>query len=476
MGFTQAIFLFAFFPISIIIYLAAYRLSRKNLSVCNAVLVCEGLLFYWLVEPRLFAFFVSLTILMHLFGTGIYKAESDDEKSLLMTLGITMFILIPVIYKYLPSMNITTADGQPVTMPLFSAMLVPVGIAFFILSAISYILDIYSEKAMPGSLMDSFVFAMLFPKAVCGPVVMWRDLSSQLHERSTDSDKLYNGLKRIVIGYAKKAVLADTFAAQISIISGKITTDSVDSVTVWLLWLLYFFRIYYDFSGYSDIAIGLCKVFGFEIGENFDKPYLSVSVTDFWRKWHISLGRWFREYIYIPLGGSRTGNVYFNIMITFIIAALWHGWRLNLLIWGIINGLLVVADKALSRKTWYEKMPKLVRIIITALIIYFGWMLFGAADMTDAGKIFMALASSSGGAVPNFTWKFFMTKRIIVFLVLAFAGALGAISKLNGLLQSRLSANVYDMLEKFILLVIFAADIIFVLGSAYTPFVYSLIP
>ena len=267
MGFTQITFLFAFLPISIVIYLAAYRLSGKNLSVCNAVLVCEGLVFYWFAEPRLLTFFVSVTILMHLLGAGISKTQSDDEKRWLMTFGIIIFILIPVIYKYLPSMDIRTAEGQPVNMPLFSAMLVPVGIAFLALSAISYRLDIYYEEAKPGSLMDSFIFAMLFPKIVCGPVALWQDLNPQIHERSINTDSLYGGLKRIIIGYAKKAVLADTFAAQITLISGKIASNSVDSLSVWLLWLLYFFRIYYDFSGYSDIAIGLCKVFGFEIGE-----------------------------------------------------------------------------------------------------------------------------------------------------------------------------------------------------------------
>lgn len=476
MGFTQITFLFIFLPICILIYLGEYKFSGKNLKVCNAVLVCEGIVFYWWAEPRLLVFFVSLTVLMHILGAGIYKARSNDEKNLLLIFGIIVFALLPVIFRYLPAIKMMDADDQPVIMPLFAAMLVPVGIAFFVLGAISYITDIYTGKARPGSMMDSFLFAMLFPKAVCGPVVLWRDFRPQTHKRKTSLNNVSNGIRRIIIGYAKKLIIADTFAVQIALIDTKMTTNSTDSITVWIMGLLYFFRIYYDFSGYSDIAIGLCNIFGFDIGENFDRPYLSGSLTDFWRRWHISLGRWFREYIYIPLGGSRKGNVYINILITFLIAALWHGWKLNILLWGVLNGLIVIAEKAISKKARHRKKANVAGIFLTVILMYFGWMLFMAPDIAAAGTIFKALFISPGGAVPNFTWQFFMTKRIIVFLVIAAAGAFGVFHKIGELIRIGLGTAAYDITEKILLLVLFAIDIMFVLGASYIPFIYSLIP
>ncbi|MBQ6440315.1 MAG: MBOAT family protein [Mogibacterium sp.] len=393
-----------------------------------------------------------------------------------MIFTIILFIVLSVIYKYLPAMKIIAKDEQPVTVPLFTAMLVPMGIAFFVLSAISYILDIYTDKAEPGSVTDVFFYSMMFPKAACGPVALWRDFKPQIRERKTDLKRVSDGLSRIIIGYSKKAIIADTFASQIALIDAKVGANTTDSLTIWLLGLLYFFRIYYDFSGYSDIAIGLCSVFGFDIGENFNTPYLSTSLTDFWRGWHISLGRWFREYIYIPLGGNRSGNLYFNIFITFMIASAWHGWKLNLLLWGALNALVVIAEKAMSRKDRETRMPVWLRTALTMLLVYFGWMLFRAADMTSAAAIFKALFVPVGDATPNFTWQFFLTKRIAVFLIIAAAGSFGLLRQLGKKLMDRMGSSKYDIAEKTLLLFLFAVSIMFVLSNSYTPFIYSLIP
>lgn len=462
-------------PVCILIYLLAYKLSGKDLRICNGVLVLEGLVFYWWAEPKLLLFFVSLSLLLYFLGIAISNTSSDDEKNMLMIFGVVIFAFLPVIYRYLPSIKIAVED-TPVTMPLFTAMLVPCGIAFYVLGASSYILDIYTGEAIAGSLMDAFAYTLFFPKAVCGPAVLWRDFSSQLRNRKTDLEKVNDGIRRIIIGYAKKAVLADTFAAQITLINTKMSTNSTDSLTVWLLGVLYFFRIYCDFSGYSDIAIGLCSIFGFDIGENFQWPYLSGSVTDFWRRWHISLGRWFREYIYIPLGGNRTGIIYLNIFITFIISALWHGWKWNLLLWGILNGLAVILEKAFNRKEKKTTGPHFVSTIVTVLLVYFGWILFMAADLTAAGDIFRSLFISPGGEIPNFTWRFFLTRRTAVFLVIAAAGSFGVLRKMGDALKGLIPAAVYDVIDRVFLLVLFAVDIVFVFGTAYTPFIYTLIP
>ena len=476
MGYTQTTFIFAFLPLSILVYLALYVMTGKSLKVCNTVLVCEGLLFYWLAEPKLLLFFVSLSLLMYALGIGIYKAETKHEKKVLVTFSCVFFSFIPVIYRYLPSVELFTKDSQPVTMPLFSVLLVPLGISFFILGSISYIVDIYKGIAIPGNLMNSLVYTMLFPKAICGPVVLWRDFLFQLYEREISARKISEGAKRLIIGYAKKAILGDAFAAQIVLIESKMAVNIVDSASVWVLVILYFFRIYCDFSGYSDIAIGLCRIFGFDIGENFEWPYLSGSVTEFWRRWHISLGRWFKEYVYIPMGGSRKGNLYFNIFFTFIIAALWHGWRPNLILWGVLNGMIVLAEKKLSSNNHLNKAPRFIGIITTVFIVSFGWILFMSSDLTAVGAVFKSLTVSPGGEIPNFTWRFFLTKRIAIFLVIAAAGAFGVFNKIGELIKEKINLSIYDITEKMMLLVLFAIDIMFILGTSYTPFVYSLIP
>ena len=476
MGFTQIAFIFLFLPVSILIYLAEYRSSGKNLDVCNIVLVCAGLVFYWWAEPKLLLFFLSLVVLMYILGKSISETEVVEEKRLIMIFGVIIFAFLPVIYRYLPSIKIMTEDGMPVTMPLFTAMLVPLGITFFSLEAISYILDIYMGKAQPGSLLDVSLFSMLFPKAVCGPVVLWHDFRPQIYSRTINLDKVSSGLKRVVIGYAKKLIIADTFAAQIALIDTKVAENSTDSICLWILGILYFFRIYYDFSGYSDIAIGLCRIFGFDICENFDKPYLSNSITDFWRRWHISLGRWFKEYVYIPLGGNHSGNMYINILITFLLAALWHGWTLNILLWGILNAFAVMLEKVLNRCEWYKKKPLIIGIAATVILVFFGWMLFRAPDIETACETFKALVISPDGDVPNFTWHFFMTRRIVFFLVIAAIGAFGGFHLLADRIKTMVKPDSFEYMEKILLLLIFALDIMFALGNNYTPFVYSLIP
>lgn len=459
-------------PVCILLYLAAYKLSGKDLRACNGILICEGLFFYWWAEPKLLLFFVVMPLLIYSLGDRIYKTESAKDKKALMIYTVAAFILLLVAYKHLPSLRVLSPDGQYVRPPVLGGVLLPIGISFFVLEAISYIADIYTGKMMPGNVMDAFVFMTFFPKASCGPIVLWRDFAPQIHDRRINSGNIIRGINRLIIGFAKKAVIADTFAAQISLINLKLTTYSTDSLSVWILAILYFFRIYYDFAGYSDIAIGLSSIFGFEIGENFDRPYLAASLTDFWRKWHMSLYRFLKEYLYIPLGGNRTKKAFFNIFLVFMLSGLWYGWRLPVLIWAALDGLIVIAEKKIYRKTWYKKIPEPLRIIATMFIVCMGWLLFRAPNIADAGLVFKGLFISPGGRVPNFTWRFFMTRRITVFLVIAAAGVFGIPDKLTALLKNALNSTLYDIIEKLLLLALFALSIMFVLSTSYIPFIF----
>lgn len=205
--------------------------------------------------------------------------------------------------KYVPAVieALSQVTGAAIS---FRAVAATIGVSFTTFEAVSYLVDIYRGDATPGSLLDSACFLLLFPKLVSGPIVLWKDFQPQLKERSAGADQVAAGIDRIIVGYAKKAIIADTLGTQISLIA---SASGMDAPTMWLKALLYFFQIYYDFSGYSDIAIGICKVMGFRLKENFCFPYTSTSVTEFWRKWHISLGTWFREYVYIPWGATEQG-------------------------------------------------------------------------------------------------------------------------------------------------------------------------
>lgn len=473
MSFTQITFLFAFLPMGVLIYLVTYKLMSQNTLVCNIVLVCESMLFFWWAEPKLLLWFVLLTLVMYLLGKRIRATEERFYRRLVTICALVLFALLPVLYRYLPSLRFLTEDGTLAALPVFSDAIVPLGISFFALEAISYIVDIYSGKADAGGIFDSLAYMLMFPKAACGPVVLWRDIEPQLKTRKTNLNKISEGLKRIIIGYAKKAIIADTFASSIALIDAKMTTNSTDSLTVWLLGLMYFFRIYYDFSGYSDIAIGLCKIFGFDIGENFDSPYLSSSLTDFWRRWHVSLYTWFKEYIYIPLGGNKTGRTFFNILITFLLAGLWHGWRMTILIWALLNGIIVITEKVLSTTGWYQRIPLFIKVIFTMLLVILGWLLFRSPDIATAGSTFKALFISPGGEIPNFTWRFFMTRRTTVFLLIAAAGVLGLFDRISRLIRTKIGENAYEIFEKTMLLALFALSIMFVIATDYTPFIFA---
>lgn len=332
MGFTEITFMFVFMPISIIIYVLADRVFN-NILVSNTIIAVLSLLFYFWANKKSLLVFAMIVILTYAAGC-VAKTETKKDKSNRITKYILTLVGILAFYKYITFISdwITSVINEE----CFDAanIVVPIGLSFVIFSSISYIVDIYRGQADAGSLADCFIYLSFFPKLVAGPIVLWKDFESQLRYRVFSIKQISYGVDRIIIGYAKKAILADTFGYQLALINSSAIDGGVDTLTMWLRGLLFFFQLYFDFSGYSDIAIGLCNIWGFSIKENFNYPYLSMSISEFWRRWHISLGTWFREYVYIPLGGNRQGNVYIHLMIVFLLTGIWHGSSFNYIIWG----------------------------------------------------------------------------------------------------------------------------------------------
>ena len=353
----------------------------------------------------------------------------------------------------------------------FSEFLIPIGISFVIFEAISYVVDIYRGDAEAGSLLECLVFLSFFPKLVSGPIVLWKDFRPQLNNRRVKLDEIAEGIDRIIIGLAKKAVIADTLGSRIAAINTGIEYGGVDMGTMWLRALLFFLQLYFDFSGYSDIAIGIGRIFGFRWKENFNYPYLSVSITEFWRRWHISLGTWFREYVYIPLGGNRRGNVYVNLMIVFLLTGIWHGAGWQFLVWGGIHGLFIVIERALRDRTWYKKTPAVIKWAMTTAIVYFAWIFF-MSDTVKAGWESIRGMFESTGAKLNFTWRYYLTNRSMLFIGLAIIGHLFGLKLIADKTKRMLDSNVGGVVKRMLLLLLFAVDIMYVVSSTYSPFLY----
>ncbi len=335
MGFTAVTFLFVFMPVSVIIYLLAEKIFHND-KLNNMILVIFSSLFYFWASKESLIVFLGLGVFVYMAGHMVKGADRNKKKILFPVICLSGILIF---YKYaeLVAAWLNNIIGKGVFS--VDGLIVPLGLSFVVFEAISYVVDIYRGDAERGNLLECFTFLSLFPKLVSGPIILWKDFKPQLQNRRSSLEQITDGIDRIIIGYAKKAIIADTFGVQINLINNGIAAGGVDVPTMWLKALLYFFQLYFDFSGYSDIAIGLCKIFGFQLKENFNYPYLSKSISEFWRRWHISLGSWFREYVYIPLGGNRR-RVYLNLMIVFILTGLWHGTGMQFLAWGGSTRLL----------------------------------------------------------------------------------------------------------------------------------------
>ncbi|MBO4235919.1 MAG: MBOAT family protein [Firmicutes bacterium] len=352
MGFTETVFLFAFLPLSILLYVLADKLFHND-KVNNLLLVLFSIVFYYWAHKESLFIFVVIILFTYMAGNTVNTDTVGKNKRLQFFLVIILGVL--AYYKYITFIGSLLDDLTARPIISVGELIVPIGISFTVFESISYVIDIYRGDAQAGTLLECFTFMSLFPKLVSGPIVLWKDFHHQLIGRRTSLEKIAYGIDRIIIGYAKKVILADSFGQQIMLINSEISNGGVDTPTMWIRALLYFFQLYIDFSGYSDIAIGLCNIFGFSIKENFRFPYLSKSITEFWRRWHISLGTWFREYVYIPLGGNQKGNVYIHLIIVFILTGIWHGAGWPFLLWGAAHAVLVAFERAISDKTWYKK-------------------------------------------------------------------------------------------------------------------------
>ena len=392
MVFSSDLFLLYFLPAFLIIY---FILGQK---LKNIFALIASIFFYsWGAPDFIFIVLGSITIDFYL--VKIMNNSSGKRKQLLLGASIVLNIGMLLYFKYA---NFFVENVNDVLASIgmkaisWTYIVLPIGISFFTFQKMTYSVDVYRRVYHPlRKITDYALYILMFPQLIAGPIVRFNEIADQIEDRRNkeNNNNRLTGFFRFTIGLAKKVLIANVLGEQVDLIFG---TDGLhfSTTTAWLGIIAYAFQIYYDFSGYSDMAIGIGRMMGFSFPENFNNPYISQSITEFWRRWHITLGRWMRDYLYIPLGGNRVSGkrLYFNLWVVFLISGLWHGAAWNFVIWGAFHGLFLVADK-LFLLDFYKKIGKIPAIFITFIITLAGWVLFRSENMGIAGAYFERMFS-----------------------------------------------------------------------------------
>ena len=466
MLFSSITFLFLFLPVVLAVY---YIVPYK---VKNFVLLLASLFFYAWGEP-VYVFLMIFSVLFNYFcGRDIHSCGDDPRRAKLSTaFAVVANLLILGFFKYYGFLLDTVNAVLPVDIP-YRDLPLPVGISFYTFQALSYILDIYRKKAEPQKNILYFaLYISMFPQLIAGPIVRYTDIEEQLHRRKINAVKLGQGAMMFIIGLAKKTVIANTAGAVFERISD-IPTGSMSVLTAWLGVLSYAFQIYYDFSGYSDMAIGLGRMFGFEFRKNFDYPYTARSATEFWRRWHISLGTWFREYVYIPLGGNRCSvsrNI-FNLMVVWTLTGMWHGAAWNFIAWGVYYGVIIVMEKYVWGAS-LDNMPEIVQHIYAGIVILTGWVFFFSPSLGYSLRYLLAMVGGGAGIVDSQGVFILYTHWLLYLLAVTGMSAFG-IRLIRSAVRLFRSVPARMAAASVIYMGIFLTAVAFLVTDTFNPFLY----
>ncbi|MEG1141701.1 MAG: MBOAT family O-acyltransferase [Clostridia bacterium] len=457
MIFSSLMFLFLFLPIVLISY---YSLNNK---FKNYVLLLASLFFYAWGEPKYIYLMIFSILINYLFGLKVSE-DSKSNKKLWLILSVVFNLGLLVIFKY--------ADF------LFGikGIKLPLGISFFTFQTMSYVIDVYRKDGkVQKNISDLALYISLFPQLVAGPIVRYQTVYEQINKRTHSLEKFADGVNRFVIGLAKKVILSN----QLAMIADGVFNSSTSSLSMgesWLGIICYTLQIYFDFGGYSDMAIGLGKMFGFDFLENFNYPYISQSVSEFWRRWHISLGSWFRDYVYIPLGGSRVSKLklYRNLFVVWGLTGIWHGASLNFIIWGLYFGVFIALEKAFLEKILY-KLPKILRHIYLLLIAMIGWVFFRANNIEQAIEFIKVMIGI--GSNPLFSNMFLMYINDYWYIISAsIVFATPIVEKIKHMIISKdknlLENSLVYMMQGLVLTSFLFVVVVMLNSSSYNPFLY----
>lgn len=467
MLFSSLVFLWFFLPTTVFLY---YMVPGRNTK--NIILFAASLIFYGWGGPRYLLLVLLTAILCYIAGLCL-DAAGDRIALRKMVVGIFLLITLGILGYFKYYNFFASTAGRLAGRELFPlrSIVLPLGISFYTFQAISYVVDVYRKKSpAQKNLFHMALYIFLFPQILSGPIIKYHQLAGQLTSRRESISMQFYGIKRFVYGLAKKVLLANTFGQTVDYMLG-VPSYQMGTATAWMAVILYTLQIYYDFSGYSDMAIGLGRIFGFYYEENFNYPYLSSSITEFWRRWHISLSTWFRDYLYIPLGGNRKGlgRTCVNLFIVFLATGLWHGASMTFIVWGIYHGFFILSERLWLKKLLDKNPFKALNHLYAVVVVIFGWLLFRAPSMTYALDIAKAMIRPSRGL-----WNagIFANYKII------FLAALGIL--LCGPVQSlfpRLRSHLFDeerasCADIAVMVVLLFLSTMVIVSSTYTAFIY----
>lgn len=469
MIFSSNIFIYTFLPLCILFYFTSRRLF-KSCMVANVVLLMFSCLFYVFSSGKMFAILILSALISYLAGICINR--SRDHSRIICYVAVMAEAIILVYFKYFNFIldNISKMSQLVLKRELNVScdIILPIGISFFIFQSIAYIFDVYREnvEAQPN-FIKFFLYISFFPQLIAGPIVRYDEIYNDIDSRRESWDDVYEGLCRFVIGLSKKVLIADILGASVD----KIYSSDISELTMALSWSAAFFymlEIYFDFSGYSDMAIGMARIFGFHFNENFDRPYKSKSITEFWRKWHISLSSWLRDYIYIPLGGNRKGEArtYINQLIVFFICGLWHGAAWNFVIWGMYNGILLLIEKVIKKRYKYE-LHSWYGNFFTGILVLLGWVLFRGDNL---GQSLDFYKSMFGILKPTsyiyYKYGYYVDMQVIAVAII---GAIIAFAPMDRI-ESFIKENV--ILKNFCIIALLVISMIYMSDSSFNAFIY----
>ena len=468
MVFSSLLFLFRFLPI---VLLAYYILPKK----CrNLVLFLSSLVFYAWGEPIYVVLILFSTCVDYVAGLAVHYFKEKGKMSgakVMVACSAVINLALLGFFKYAGFFLQIVHQLTGLAMPELHLAL-PIGISFYTFQTMSYTIDVYRGDAkMQKNFITFGAYVALFPQLIAGPIVRFKDVAEQLDHRKEMISQFSKGILRFMVGLGKKVLIANQVGAlwsQIAAMQG----DELTTATAWLGAVAFTLQIYFDFSGYSDMAIGLGAMFGFTFPENFDYPYESKSITEFWRRWHISLGTWFREYVYIPLGGNRrgVGRQIFNLAIVWFLTGLWHGAYYNFILWGVYYGVLLILEKFVLKKV-LDKLPAAFGHIYTMLFVVIGWSIFSWQDMADGAGYMRAMFFQSAGGLAD-RQTMYLLVSYAVLLIVGIAGSVSGIKEL--LIRTAFPENTArrEIAAILFTMVLFIACVALLVNSSYNPFLY----
>ncbi len=470
MVFSSSLFLLYFFPAFLVIYYLLPKTAKNIFALLASI-------FFYAWGAPIFVFVVLGSILLDFYVVRVMNTSKGRKKSALLAISMVLNIGLLLYFKYA---NFFVDNANAIleffgmTAVHWTRVALPIGISFFTFQKITYSVDVYRKVHAPlDKVSDYALYILMFPQLIAGPIVRYNEIADQLVDRTEyeTMDNRLTGFFRFVVGLSKKVLIANVLGEEVDRIFEMGGAD-VDSITAWYGIIAYSFQIYFDFSGYSDMAIGIGRMIGFKFPENFNNPYISQNISEFWRRWHITLGRFMKDYLYIPLGGNKVsaGRMYFNLWVVFLISGFWHGAAWNFVIWGAFHGLFLIADRIFLLRV-YKTIGKIPSIIITYIIVLISWVFFRAETLPDAiAYLEKMFAFTNSGDGLYFDSKFYSILVLAIFF--SFWGGIKGIENWQLKLFGEKQSNRNIILMVVFSIIFFVISLSAITSSGFNPFIY----